>query len=791
MKLFIVESPSKAKTIEKYLNGEYTVRASVGHIRDLPTSNKKAIDIEKGFVPHYEISPQKRNVVSDLSSLAKKASEIILATDPDREGEAIAWHIQEACHMPDSKTKRVTFNEITKDAILEALRHPRNIDTHLKEAQEARRVLDRIVGYELSGLIWKKVRYGLSAGRVQSPALRIIMEREREIRAFIPETYFTIIADTFDTQKNRLLFTCKVEPKTKQEADHIVNTLTKSTLTITDITVAEQKRSPRAPFTTSTLQQAASTRLGFSPSRTMSVAQKLYEKGLITYMRTDSPSISNQALGSIAGLIEKEFGKKYLEVRQYKTKSKNAQEAHEAVRPTNVHVAHGGTTGDEQSLYTLIRTRTIASQMKDAILERTTLTASHTEKSIPPFTLTGTRTLFDGFLLLDTDARGEDVMLPQVALHDVVSVRECVATEKQTEPPHRYSEAGLIKELEKRGIGRPSTYASIISTIEERGYVTKQNKSLIPTDTGDVVTTFLEEHFKEYISDSFTAHMEDELDDIANGVRSYKETMQTFYTPFITRIGEKQEVEKATNLGETTFLCPLCQSSMIVKLGKSGKFLSCSRYPDCTGALTIDGHEISEDKPFGTHPVTGEPIYILSGKFGPYVQLGKSMPKPPKTKKKKGEATEETTQAPQPRRASLPPRMKIENVTLALAVELLSLPRTLGTDSDGVEIIANNGRFGPYVGKGREFRSIKKPLDAHSITLEQAIALLHTPKALPKGAELARTVGKHPKTGKEIQILKSKSGYFVKQGLKRIFLPDNVTIDTITVDEVLALMKVK
>lgn len=793
MKLLIVESPSKAKTIEKYLDGAYTVRASVGHVRDLPKSNNKAIDIEAGFVPTYEISPRKENVVADLKRLAQKSSEVLLATDPDREGEAIAWHIQEACHLKGAK--RVTFNEITKEAVLEAIKHPREIDMNLKEAQEARRVLDRLVGYDLSGLIWKKVRYGLSAGRVQSPALRIIMEREREIRAFIPEIFYVLDGDfeTIDGKKIKLTLVCDEEPKTKEEVARILSIGNKNGWQVIEVSQSEAKKSPRAPFTTSTLQQTASSRLGFSPSRTMGVAQKLYEKGLITYMRTDSTSLSAQALAETAQVVTKKFGKEYSEVRQYKTKAKNAQEAHEAIRPTHASVMHAGTTDDEKRLYGLIWSRTVASQMSDAKVLRTKISANVTnaKETIPNFSINGSVTLFPGWLLADPDGKGEDVELPTLKEKDGLKVLDLRSLEKQTEPPSRYTEAGLIKELEKRGIGRPSTYASIISTIEERGYVQKQGKTLFPTDTGDVVSSFLEENFSKYISDSFTAEMEDELDEIANGTRTYKKTLEDFYKPFLKDVKEKdKEVGKATDLGkaDVSMRCPVCQSDMVIKLGKSGKFLSCSRYPECTGALTLDGQEVGEEKPFAIHPKTKEPIYLLTGRFGPYVQLGKSLKKEPKVKGKKKKVTEESVEEmiPTPKRASLPPRFKPEDLTVDMAVKLLELPRDLGNDPvTGEPIIANNGRFGPYVGRNREFRSIKKPLDAYTITLPQALALLNTPKSLPKGATLARTVGIHPKTKREIQILNSKSGYFIKQGLQRIYLPDSVDIQKITLDEVL------
>jgi DNA topoisomerase-1 len=595
MKLLIVESPSKAKTIAKYLDGAYEVRASVGHIRDLPKSNKKAVDIEAGFVPHYEVSAGKEKVIADIKSLAKKSNEVILATDPDREGEAIAWHIQEACNLHGAK--RVAFHEITESAIKEALKHPRDIDMNLKEAQEARRVLDRLVGYDLSGIIWKKVRYGLSAGRVQSPALRIIMEREREIRAFIPVTYYVIVGEFStvgrmkESKTYALLLDCEEQPKVKDEADRIVKIGRTSSWEIIGVESTEVSRSPKAPFTTSTLQQAASSRLGYSPSRTMGIAQKLYEKGLITYMRTDSTTLSSSALGEIGTVIEKNFGKELLQIRTYKTKSKNAQEAHEAIRPTHALTRSGGTTDDEKRLYSLIWERTVASQMRDAKLKRSKVIANTYEKNIPNFSVTGSVVVSPGWLLVDQDARGDDVILPELKVGDSLNLKTLQAIEKQTEPPNRYTEAGLIKELEKRGIGRPSTYASILSTIEARGYVDKVNKSLHPTDTGEVVISFLEEHFPSYISDTFTADMEDKLDTIAEGKATYLKILKDFYGPFIKEVKLKDKLDKATNMGDAPddILCPLCQSKMVVKLSKNGKFYSCSRYPDCMGARKLDG----------------------------------------------------------------------------------------------------------------------------------------------------------------------------------------------------------
>jgi DNA topoisomerase-1 len=565
--LVIVESPAKAKTIEKYLGPGYTVRASVGHVRDLPKSNKDAVDVAGGFVPKYRIIPEKKKVLDELSHQAKKVDEVILATDPDREGEAIAFHVAETLGL--KKPKRIVFNEITQSAVTEALAHPRTIDSDLVAAQEARRVLDRLFGYDLSGLIWKKVRYGLSAGRVQSPALRIVMEREREIRAFVSHTYYALGVTLKPAQGSAFEAVCSIEPTDKKEAGRIHAAAQTKDWKVAQVEEKEQKRSPRPPFTTSTLQQVASTRLGFAPSRTMRAAQKLYEAGAISYMRTDSTHLSKEALANLLSVVEKEHGKNYLQPRVYKTKSKNAQEAHEAIRPTDSRKATAGKTDDERRLYSLIRTRALASQMADATVLRTKIsTLPHIPTTIPVYVSNGSRVLFDGWLAQDTAARGEEVELPKVAVDDALTATHAIITEKHTEPPARYTEAGLIKELEKRGIGRPSTYAATMKTLADRGYVTKEGRTLIPTYTGDVVSTFVEAHFANYISDTFTAEMEDELDEIADGTRAYKKTLADFYTPFTKDIHQKASIPKLTNMGDAPkeYPCPECGSTMVYKL---------------------------------------------------------------------------------------------------------------------------------------------------------------------------------------------------------------------------------
>lgn len=733
MNLVIVESPTKSKTISKFLSGNFSIRASVGHVRDLPKNNKEAIDIKNGFIPHYEIDKDKKEILKDLKNIAQKSEEIYLATDPDREGEAIAWHVSEVLGLKNPK--RIVFHEITKEAIKEALEHPRKIDQELVKAQEARRVLDRLVGYDLSGLIWKKVHYGLSAGRVQSPALRIIVEREREISTFKSQTYYVISADVFGNNKIVFRVICEKEPRDNKVAEKIIEKSKTGSWFIKNITESEVKRSPRSPFTTSTLQQTASSRLGFSPSRTMGIAQKLYEQGFITYMRTDSVNLAISAQEQIMGLIAKIYGKEYMEQRIYKTKSKNAQEAHEAIRPTDATREKAGNNEDQQKLYRLIRERTIASQMTDAKLLRTKITTTTKEGGIPDFTATGSRVIFNGWLVCDTRARGEDVELPKVNKGETLVLKDVISEEKHTEPLSRYSEAGLVKELEKRGIGRPSTYASIIKTLYDRKYVEKEGRTLKPTDTGEVVSTFLEENFMTYISDTFTAEMEDKLDDIATGEREYVKTLQDFYIPFHKDIKAKEKIDKLTNLGPAPkeWKCPICSGSMIIKLGRSGKFISCERYPDCNGARRIDGSVVEPIKPIGTDKETGLPIFVLDGRFGPYVQLGEKATPTPKVGRDSDRSVKKENL--KLRRASIPKGKDPSTITLQDALKYLSLPRILGTHPEtGKEIIANIGRFGPYIVHNGDFRSLKKETgnDVYTIELKRALEILKEEKKLSR-----------------------------------------------------------
>ncbi len=788
--LVIVESPAKAKTIKKYLGSGYTVTSSVGHVRDIPKSNKDAVDIKGGFIPKYINSPGKEKVIKELKILAKKSDVVLLASDPDREGEAIAWHVSELIKKEVKEIKRIVFNEITKDAVQEALKHPRKIDLDLKEAQEARRILDRLVGYDLSGLIWKKVRYGLSAGRVQSPALRIVMEKERKIRLFVPEDFFVLTAHT-KKDATEIPFICTEEPSTEVEASRIKKVGEENPWEVTGIKETQVNRSPKAPFTTSTLQQVASTRLGFSPSRTMTAAQKLYEAGHITYMRTDSTTMSEVAMKQILGLIKTEYGPQYVEKRTYKTKNKSAQEAHEAVRPTNFSKLSVGNTVDQKNLYELIYARTVSSQMSDAKTLRTKIIANiqASINVIPDFSVKGSRVVFDGWLKADPRARGEDVQVPKIEKGDKLNLQNIEIEAKQTTPPSRYSEAGLIKELEKRGIGRPSTYASIMRTIIDRGYVIKEGRTLIPTDTGDVVSSFLEEHFASYIGDDFTSDMENQLDDIANGTRKYKNVLTDFYTPFSKAVSSKADIPKLTNQGKgpEEFKCPKCNKDMVIKLGRAGKFLSCETFPECDGARMIDGSEAKDSEPIGKHAETGEDIFILTGRFGPYIQLG-VMPatKDPDT----GKTIPVKKRGPKPRRSSIPDGVNPEDITVEEATRFLLLPRELGTHPATSEpVIAGAGQFGPYIVHAGDYRSLKGEDNPYDITHQRALQILSEPKQGRKGETLIKELGLNPKTKKLVNVYKSKSGRYLRKGFNRVMLPENTNLETFTVEDAIELLK--
>ena len=640
--LVIVESPAKTKTLKKYLGEDFEIVASLGHIKDLPKS-KLGVDVEKDFEPQYEVASKKKKVVADLKAAAKNADQVYLATDPDREGEAIAYHVADVLSssskfkVRSSKFPRVVFHEITKDAVKEAFEHPRKIDLDLVDAQKARRVLDRLVGYKLSPLLWKKIRYGLSAGRVQSVAVRLIVERERERGAFKPDEYWSIEAllkkaateGTFTsllTKKDEKKF----EVKTKKQADTVLKDLKKADYIVKEIKTAEKKRYPAPPFKTSTLQQTAFNAFGFSSKRTMRAAQALYEQGLITYHRTDSTNLASSALSQIRKLIAKEFGEKYLPsgAKFYKTKAKVAQEAHEAIRVTKVGVKNAGTK-DAAKLYELIWKRTVSCQMNPAVFDQQTLDVSAKNYL---FRATGQVMKFDGFLRVE-DGRVKDTQLPELSEGDQLDLVKLNPSQHFTQPPARYTEATLIKELEKHGIGRPSTYAPTISTIQNRGYVSKDGRALRPEDVGMVVNDLLVEHFPEIVDLKFTAAMEDDLDEIAAGKKKWVPIIKEFYKPFEKKLETKTEElkkEDFTTLEKTKEKCPECKKPLIVKLGKYGKFLSCSGFPKCKYGRPYedkdaDGEPDKQDKSQlkGVCPDCKGELILKEGRFGKFIACSK------------------------------------------------------------------------------------------------------------------------------------------------------------------------
>lgn len=672
--LVIVESPAKAKTIEKFLGKDYKVMSSYGHIRDLKTK-EFSIDIEHDYAPQYVIPADKKKLVSELKSEAKSAEQVWLASDEDREGEAISWHLYEVLGLKPENTKRIVFHEITKNAILHAIETPRDININLVNAQQARRVLDRIVGFELSPILWRKVKPALSAGRVQSVAVRLIVEREREINEFVSEAAFRVIANfilpdgttVLKAELNRRL-------KDKKEVEAFLESCKNASFTIDDITTKPVKKSPAPPFTTSTLQQEAARKLGYSVSQTMMIAQRLYESGLITYMRTDSVNLSDLALGTAKEAIFETYGEKYYKFRQYHTKSKGAQEAHEAIRPTYISNVEAGSSSQEKKLYELIRKRTIACQMADAELERTTISvgiSGQTER----FVAVGEVISFEGFLQVymesnddDTEKEQENGLLPPVKLHETLSLKDIVATERFTQRPPRYTEASLVRRLEELGIGRPSTYAPTIQTIQNREYVVKGDKEgveraytvvslskgkieeaektetvgadrnkLMPTDIGTVVNDFLMEYFPDVLDYNFTASVEKEFDSVAEGELVWTKAIDKFYKIFH----------------------PIVEATAAVKTE----------------------HKVGE-RELGIDPKSGNPVFVKIGRYGPVVQIGA--------------AHADDKEAPKPQFASLMKGQSIDTITLEEALKLFDLPRTVG-EYEGKVMVAAVGRFGPFI----------------------------------------------------------------------------------------------
>jgi DNA topoisomerase-1 len=759
--LVIVESPAKAKTIEKFLGKDFFVSSSMGHIRDLEKKDF-GIDIQNNFTPKYEISADKKKLVAELKKIAKDSKTIWLASDEDREGEAISWHLMETLNLDPAKTKRIVFHEITKDAILNAVQNPRPLDLNLVNAQQARRVLDRIVGFEVSPVLWKKVKPSLSAGRVQSVAVRMIVEREREIISFNSTAAFRVAASFLVADKDGKIVELKAELNrrfdTRDEAYAFLEKCKNAEFQISDVVKKPGRRSPAPPFTTSTLQQEASRKLGFSVSQTMSVAQKLYESGKITYMRTDSVNLSGLAINAAKQKIISELGEKYHQVRQYKTKAKGAQEAHEAIRPTYLDQEEISGTNQEKKLYELIWKRTIASQMSEAELEKTTVTID-ISNSPDKFIATGEVLIFDGFLRVymesedDEDANGgQKGLLPPLSAKQILRWDKIQATERFTQKPPRYTEASLVKKLEEQGIGRPSTYAPIITTVQNRGYVVKEDRpgvereftdlvlsgnkisekikkeqtgaeksKLFPTDIGMVVTDFLMKYFDLIMDYNFTAKVEKEFDEIAEGELVWNDMIRSFYDPFHAK------VESALSDAERT-----------------------------NGVRVI-----------GIDPTSGKEISVKIGRFGPIAQLG--------------EATEE---GEKPQFASLRQGQHLETITVEEALELFKMPRTLG-EFEGKTVTVGIGRFGPYVRHDSKFISLEKGIDdPFSVELERAIVLIEAKREKDINAVI-KVFEQNP----EVRLLNGRWGPYISYKKNNYKIPKSTDASALTFEECMILIE--
>ncbi len=739
--LVIVESPAKAKTIEKYLGSDFKVLSSVGHIRSIAKKTKDgsdAIDVKNGFKAVYEIDPEKKKVITELKKAVREAEQVWLATDEDREGEAIAWHLCEVLGLDPKTTKRIVFHEITKSAIEEAIKNPRTVDMNLVQAQQARQILDRIVGFELSPVVWQKVPGGKSAGRVQSPAVRLLVEREREIDAFASSSTFKVTAE-FRTDDGLLKAELPKRFETEAEAQAFLESLVGQTFTVTDVVTSPGTRNPSAPFTTSTLQQEANARLGFSAKATMSAAQKLYQEGKITYMRTDSVVLSGQALSQITNYVTEAFGKEYHQIRTFKNKSASAQEAHEAIRPTNISAEKASSDEYNQKLYDLIRRRTLASQMASAKLEKTTVTIAISGQA-ETFEAKGEVIVFDGFLKVYGASKKDPDILPAVTVNDSLELQSATAKQIFAKPPARYTEGSLVKKLEDLGIGRPSTYATIINTVQVRGYAEKgesegtprdvivlnlQNNTvnreiiqektgsdrgkLVPTASGQLISDFLNNHFDQVVDYDFTANVEEEFDQIAAGKLDRNKMLNEFYTPF------HELIEKSGGIDRST---------------------------------------VGQSREVGIDPKSGKPILARFGRFGPMLQLG---------------ATDDTDK---PQFAPLPRGTKIETVTIEQALKAFELPRLVGQTADGKDIKANIGRFGPYIQVDKLFASIK-PLDPHTITLAEARDLYEAKLQ----AEAEKNIADF---GDGIKVLKGRYGPYITDGKKNAKIPKDTEPKDIT-----------
>ena len=851
--LVIVESPAKARTLARLLGDRYQVEASVGHIRDLPDNasevpaaikdkpwGRMGVDVENGFRPYYVVSRDKQSRIRDLRAAVKDAPEILLATDPDREGESISWHLREVLN-PKVPVRRIEFHEITEEAVLRAIDEARDIDLQLVDAQESRRIVDRLYGYMVSPVLWKKVQTGLSAGRVQSVAVRLIVEREEARRAFRTSTYWDLEAQLASAGSlftailtrvgdRRVASSRDFDAATGQLKGGDVHLLEEGSARVlrdelsarlpwivTSLDERPATQGPSAPFTTSTLQQEANRKLGFSADRAMNAAQRLFQEGLISYHRTDSTTLSERALGEAAGAIRSLYGADYYGgPRQYRTKVKNAQEAHEAIRPTDFGRTPNRLTQyagrDEGRLYELIWKRAVASQMADARLLRSTLEiTAPRQDGEAVFSASGKAVQFAGFLRAYVEGSDDpaaelgdqETVLPKLSVGDQVTADGPLALASldakghETAPPARYTDASLVKRLEEDGIGRPSTYASIISTIERRGYVWRQGKALVPTFTAFAVTHLLKEHFAALVELGFTGQIEENLDEIAKGERQRDEFLATFYNGNggLDWPGLRQLVENESHIEYPAVLLgthPDTGAPVHVRIGKFGPYVQIGEGDTAINASVPDetppadftlerAIELAEARAkgpssLGTDPATGLPIYVMTGRYGPYVQLGE---------------TPEKGSTDKPRRASLTKDDREDSITLARAVELLSLPRLVGRDPEsGEEITTNFGRFGPYVKRGSDFRSLASDAAVFEVGLDEALELLRQEKPSRRGGrKVLRELGSHPESGAGVQLLEGRYGPYVTDGTTNATLPKDANADEVTLDRALELLK--
>jgi DNA topoisomerase I len=845
MKVVVVESPSKAKTINKYLGPGYEVLASFGHIRDLPAKDG-SVDPDDDFKMLWEIDPQSQKRVNDIAHALKKADTLILATDPDREGEAISWHVLEALNekhaLKGQAVERVVFNAITKQSVTEAMKHPRAIDAALVDAYLARRALDYLVGFTLSPVLWRKLPGARSAGRVQSVALRLVCDRELEIEKFVKREYWSIVAklatprgDAFearlvgaDGQKIQ-----RLDIGSGTQAEDLKQALEGATFTVATVEAKPARRNPPPPFTTSTMQQEASRKLGFAPAIAMRLAQRLYEgveidgetTGLITYMRTDGIDMAPEAITDIRAMIGKNFGKQYVpgSPRTYQNKSKNAQEAHEAVRPTDPHRTPDQVAKfvdrDQARLYELIWNRAVASQMESAELERTTVDiAAKAGSRVIDLRATGQVVKFDGFLTLyqegqdETPEDEESKRLPAMSQDETLTKQAIEAAQHFTEPPPRFSEAALVKRMEELGIGRPSTYASILQVLQDRGYVRIDKKRLIPEDKGRVVVGFLESFFKRYVEYDFTASLEEQLDRVSNNEINWKKVLQDFWGDFIGAVNEIKEVRITQVLDALNDLlephifparadggevrqCPTCGTGKLsLKVGRFGAFIGCSNYPECrfTRQMTPGAGGVQSTKVLGVDPVSNLEVTIRGGRFGTYLQLGEQAPV---EKRPKGAKGPKPPAPEKPKRASLPKGVAPEDIDLDKALALLSLPREVGiAPEDGEPILAGIGRFGPYVKHGKVYASLEEGDDVLTVGLNRAMHLIADKIANPKkggrrfGADPGKALGDHPDKGGPIVVKNGRYGPYVSHNGVNATLTGDKTPDTVTLDEAIVLL---